>query len=164
MKKISILATFLFITLISFGQEKEFVITNEGYSKFVVEETQNLKKEEIYSKALDWVLITYKNPDKVITAKKENEFIRVNGINEGNEILFEIAVKDGKYKFTLITYQVNSAGIVVSLMDIKNMLNDEGKVKWIYGAHKRMIKGINDLNKSLKDYIENGVPASKQDW
>ena len=58
MKKISILATFLFITLISFGQEKEFVITNEGYSKFVVEETQNLKKEEIYSKALDWVLIT----------------------------------------------------------------------------------------------------------
>jgi hypothetical protein len=155
---------FLLANLNSYSQEKEFVITNEGYSKFVVEEIQNFKKEEIYSKALDWVLITYKNPDKVITAKKENEFIRVNGINEGNEILFEIAVKDGKYKFSLINYQANSAGIIVSLMDIKNMLNDEGKVKWIYGAHKRMIKGINDLNKSLKDYIENGVPQSKQDW
>ena len=155
---------FLLANLNSYSQEKEFVITNEGYSKFVVEEIQKLKKEEIYSKALDWVLITYKNPDKVITAKKENEFIRVNGINEGNEILFEIAVKDGKYKFSLINYQANSAGIIVPLMDIKNMLNDEGKVKWIYGGHKRMIKGINDLNKSLKDYIENGVPQSKQDW
>jgi hypothetical protein len=163
MKKLLLLLVLL-ANLNVYAQEKEFVITNEGYSKFVVEEIQNLKKEEIYSKALDWVMVTYKNPDKVITAKKENEFIRVNAINEGNEILFEIAVKDGKYKFSLLTYQVNSAGIVVSLMDIKNMLNDEGKVKWIYGAHKRMIKGINDLNKNLKDYIENGVPASKQDW
>jgi hypothetical protein len=163
MKKL-LLLIILLANFNTYSQEKEFVITNEGYSKFVVEEIQNLKKEEIYSKALDWVMVTYKNPEKVITAKKENEFIRVNAINEGNEILFEIAVKDGKYKFSLLTYQVNSAGIVVSLMDIKNMLNDEGKVKWIYGAHKRMIKGINDLNKNLKDYIENGVPASKQDW
>ncbi|BDB52028.1 hypothetical protein [Flavobacterium ammonificans] len=163
MKKL--LLTLMLLAIVNtYSQEKEFVITNEGYSKFVVEEIQNLKKEEIYSKALDWILVTYKNPDKVITAKKENELIRVNGINEGNEILFEIAVKDGKYKFSLLSYQANSAGIVVSLMDIKNMLNDEGKVKWIYGAHKRMIKGINDLNKSLKDYIENGIPASKQDW
>lgn len=154
----------LLANLSTYAQEKEFVITNEGYSKYVVEEIQNLKKEDIYSKVLDWVLVTYNNPDKVITAKKENEFIRVNGINEGNEILFEIAVKDGKYKFSLLSYQANSAGIVVSLMDIKNMLNDEGKVKWIYGAHKRIIKGINDLNKNLKDYIQNGIPVSKQDW
>lgn len=163
MKKL-LLSILLLANLSTYAQEKEFVITNEGYSKYVVEEIQNLKKEDIYSKVLDWVLVTYNNPDKVITAKKENEFIRVNGINEGNEILFEIAVKDGKYKFSLLSYQANSAGIVVSLMDIKNMLNDEGKVKWIYGAHKRIIKGINDLNKNLKDYIQNGIPVSKQDW
>jgi SNF2 family DNA or RNA helicase len=163
MKKL-LLSLILLANLNTYSQEKEFVITNEGYSKFVVEEIQNLKKEEIYSKALDWVLLTYKNPEKVITVKKENEFIRVNGSQLGDEIVFEIAVKDGKYKFSLLSYQSSAAGVVVSLMDVKNMLNDEGKVKWIYGGHKTIIKGINGLNKSLKEYIENGIPVSKQDW
>jgi hypothetical protein len=176
MKKILFTLVLLAI-LNTYAQEKEFVITNEGYSKFVVEEIQNLKKEEIYSKALDWVLVTYKNPDKVITAKKENELIRVNGINEGNEILFEIAVKDGKYKFDLLNieiyvpssqYVVGGWGYFDPIKDFnhrKSYLNDEGEVRPLYKHYHEIPSYFNLLNTSLKNYIQSENTTSKsKDW
>nr|WP_314895950.1 hypothetical protein [uncultured Flavobacterium sp.] len=159
-----ILILLLFISGIVNAQETEFKITNEGYSKYVVEEIEGKKQDEIYSKVLDWALVTYKNPDRVITVKKENEYIRINASNIGDTYIIEVAVKDGKYKFTLITYEGHSGSISVSLMDVPNMLNKEGKVKWIYGGHKNNINFLNNLNKSLKDFILNNVEVSKQDW
>jgi hypothetical protein len=155
---------FLFSTGLVSGQHSEFKITNEGYSKYVVEEIKGILKEQIYSKVLDWALITYKNPDRVITVKKENEYIRINAVNVGDNYVIEVAVKDEKYKFTLISYEAHSSGITVSLMDVPNMLNSKGEVKWIYGGHKNNIAYLNDLNLKLKDYIINGESVSKKDW
>lgn len=162
MKKL-VLALFIVSNVLN-AQEKEFKITNDGYSKYVVEEIKSILKEEIYSKVLDWALITYKNPDRVITVKKENEYIRINADNLGDTYIIEIAVKDEKYKFTLISYEAHSSGITVSLMDVPNMLNNKGEVKWIYGGHKNNIAYLNNLNIKLKDYILNGVSVSKKDW
>lgn len=146
------------------AQEKEFRITNQGYSKYVIEEVESKKQNEIYDKVLDWALVTYKNPDRVITVKKENEYIRINASNVGDNYIIEVAVKDGKYKFTLIAYDGTSMNVTVSLMDVPNMLNKEGKLKWIYGGHQANINYLNSLNKSLKDFILNNVGVSKQDW
>jgi hypothetical protein len=162
MRKILILL-FLISGILN-AQESEFKITNEGYTRYVVEEIEGKKQDELYSKVLDWALVTYKNPDRVITVKKENEYIRINAVNLGYNYIVEIAVKDEKYKFTLISYESTSGGATVSLMDVPNMLNKDGKVKWIYGGHKTIIESINNLNKSLKDFILNNVEVSKQDW
>lgn len=159
-----IILGFLMFSLFVNAQEKEFKITNEGYSKYVVEEIKGKLKEEIYSKVLDWALITYKNPDRVITVKKENEYIRINANNLSDNYIIEIAVKDEKYKFTLISYETVSSGFTISLMDVPNMLNKKGELKWIYGGHQKNIDYLNNLNNKLKDYIVNGESVSKKDW
>ena len=163
MKKL-LLGLSLFYSVLVIGQYSEFKITNDGYSKYVVEEIKGKLKEEIYSKVLDWALITYKNPDRVITVKKENEYIRINADNFGNTYIIEIAVKDEKYKITLISFDAHSSGMTVSLMDVPNMLNKKGDVKWIYSGHKNNIAYLNNLNVELKDYILNGVSVSKKEW
>ena len=162
MKKLLILLFFISGTV--FAQESEFKITNEGYTNYVVEEIPGKNQAEIYSKVLNWALVTYKNPDRVITVKKENEYIRINSSFAGNTYIIEVAVKDEKYKFSLITFEGHSGNISVSLMDVHNMLNSEGKVKWIYGGHKNFINYFNNLNIGLKDFILNNIEVSKQDW
>jgi hypothetical protein len=162
MKKL--LLVLLFVTGVTNAQEDVFKITNEGYSKYVVEQIDGKKQDEIYSKVLDWALVTYKNPDRAITVKKENEYIRINASNGRDTYIIEVAVKDEKYKFTLITYEAHSGNITISLMDVHNMLNKDGEVKWIYGGHKQNIDHLNNLNKSLKDFVLHNVEVSKQDW
>jgi hypothetical protein len=162
MKKLLMLLFFISGTI--FAQETEFKITNEGYTRYVVEEIAEKKQNEIYDKVLNWALVTYKNPDRSITVKKENEYIRINSAYAGNTYIIEVAVKDEKYKFSLITFEGHSGSISVSLMDVRNMLNKEGKVKWIYGGHQNFIDHFNTLNKGLKDFILNNVEISKQDW
>lgn len=163
MKKL-IFGLLILVCYYSNAQENEFKITNEGYSKYVVEEIKGKLKEEIYSKVLDWALVTYKNPDRVITVKKENEYIRINANNLADNYIIEIAVKDEKYKLTLISYETVSSGFTVSLMDVPNMLNKKGQLKWLYGGHQNNIDYLNSLNIKLKDYIINGVSVSKKDW
>lgn len=162
MKKILILL--LLISGVANSQGTQFKITNDGYSRYLVEEIADKSQAEIYKKVLGWAMVNYKNPERVITVKQENEYIRINALFGSNSYIVEIAVKDGKYKFSLIAFDAISMGITVSLMDVKNMLNKQGEVKWIYGGHKSNIDYLNELNKSLKDFILNNVEVSKQDW
>jgi hypothetical protein len=116
MKKL--LFILLSISLSVAAQETEFTFNNErGMTDFVVTNVEGKTAPEIYKKAIEWIKITYKNPDKVILSTIENEYIRFEGssdsfysINLGfmgksyvqTKYQIEISIKDGRYKFDII--------------------------------------------------------------
>lgn len=121
MKKlfISILLV-LGITSYTNAQETEFTFNNErGMTDFVVTQVEGKTSAEIYKKAIEWIKVTYKNPDKVILSTIENEYIRFEGSSNNiysvtnlgmktylpTKYQIEITIKDGKYKFDLMAME-----------------------------------------------------------
>ena len=114
----NLLFILLFISAIVNAQETEFTFNNErGMTDFVVTNVEVKTAPETYKKAIEWIKITYKNPDKVILSTIENEYIRFEGssgsfysINLGfmgksyqqTKYQIEISIKDGRYKFDII--------------------------------------------------------------
>ncbi|MFZ4671478.1 MAG: DUF4468 domain-containing protein [Flavobacterium sp.] len=116
MKKL--LLILMSVSALSNAQETEFTFNSErGMSDFVVANVEGKTAQEIYKKAIEWIKITYKNPDKVILSTIENEYIRFEGssgsfysINLGfmgksyqqTKYQIEISIKDSRYKFDII--------------------------------------------------------------
>jgi hypothetical protein len=107
MKKI-LLGLLILVSFNSNAQETEFTFTDDkGMTDFIVTPVEGKTAPEIYKKIVDWIKITYTNPDEVILSTIENEYVRFEGTT--NEIdktkskyQIEISIKDGKYKFDLI--------------------------------------------------------------
>jgi hypothetical protein len=110
----------LSITSYTNAQETEFTFNNErGMTDFVVTQVEGKTSVEIYKKAIEWIKVTYKNPDKVILSTIENEYVRFEGNSSSfysintfgvktyypTNYQIEITIKDGKYKFDLITME-----------------------------------------------------------
>ena len=116
MKKLQLL--FLFLTGVINAQDTEFTIDNtKGMTDFVVSNIEGKTAPEIYKKVIEWIKVTYKNPDKVILSTIENEYVRFEGSSsavypvnvplmgksyQDSKYQIEISIKDGKYKFDLI--------------------------------------------------------------
>lgn len=116
MKKLQLL--FLFLTGIMSAQETEFTFDNsKGMTDFIVVNIESKSATEIYKKVIEWIKVTYKNPDKVILSTIENEYVRFEGSSsavypvnvplmgksyQDTKYQIEISIKDGKYKFDLI--------------------------------------------------------------
>lgn len=100
------------------AQETEFTFDNaKGMTDLVVVNVEGKTAPEIYKKVIEWIKITYKNPDKVILSTIDNEYVRFEGssssfysINvplagkayQDAKYQIEIYVKEGKYKFDII--------------------------------------------------------------
>ena len=121
MKKLLFLASILSLNLI-FSQEK-FTYNEDGLTpKYIVTEKEKMTKDEFYTKSLNWIKETYKNPDKVIKTKIENEKIRIEGVEMdllcrsalgssscyNTTYTIELEFRDGKSKFTPtnMTYRI----------------------------------------------------------
>jgi hypothetical protein len=116
MRKLQLL--FLFLTGVMNAQETEFTFDNtRGMTDFVVTNVESKSATEIYKKVIEWIKVTYKNPDKVILSTIENEYVRFEGSSSavypvnvplmGKSYLetkyqIEISIKEGKYKFDVI--------------------------------------------------------------
>jgi hypothetical protein len=116
MRKLQLL--FLFLTGVINAQETEFTFDNtRGMTDFVVTNVESKSATEIYKKVIEWIKVTYKNPDKVILSTIENEYVRFEGSSSavypvnvplmGKSYLetkyqIEISIKEGKYKFDVI--------------------------------------------------------------
>ncbi len=111
------LIIFLFFNYsLSHGQDSTFSFTKQGFTDYVVAKVDGKSQSDLYKKAIDWISVTYKNPNQVIKAKIENEYIRFEGSNSSlicTKVLglkscdmatyqIEISFKDGKYKFDVI--------------------------------------------------------------
>jgi len=116
MKKIGMLLL-LFSGIMS-AQETEFTFDNtKGMTDFIVVNVEGKTAPEIYKKVIEWIKITYKNPDKVILSTIDNEYVRFEGFSSAcysiniplmgksyqeTKYQIEISIKDGKYKFDII--------------------------------------------------------------
>ena len=112
----SIVIFLTFFSFESYSQDSTFTFTNKGVTDYVVSKVEGKSQSDLYKKALDWISVSYKNPNEVIKAKIENEYIRFEGSNKYmlcTKVLglmdcdlstyqIEISFKEGKYKFDVI--------------------------------------------------------------
>ena len=108
------------VSIFSYGQDSTFTFTKSGFTDFVVSKVDGKSQADLYKKALDWISVTYKNPNEVIKAKIENDYIRFEGSNRSMICVkslgmmqcdlatyqVEISFKEGKYKFDVIEVRV----------------------------------------------------------
>ena len=184
MKKI-ILVVFVFVSFLSNAQETEFTFTSDkGMTDFIVTSIEGKTATDIYKKVIEWIKVTYKNPDKVILTSTDNEFVRFEGYSEtlysynakGQNYLpakyqIEISMKDGKYKFDIINFQIlASTNTWVDYKFFNNPSSKEDLEKGVYnkdGSLKSYCKYFqeiptyfNNLNKSLSENIISTVKKS----
>lgn len=193
MKKVLLLIVLLITGVIN-AQQTEFAFDNiKGMTDFVVTPIEGKTASEIYKKVLDWIKVTYKNPDKVILSTIENEYIRFEGTSEtlysvnitmlgktyyNSKYQIEISVKDNKYKFDLIGMQnyypksQYSAGGWAENVIFNNITQKEGLSTFYKkdGNLKSMWKYLpevpsyfNELNRSMLQYIDSAKKNSN-DW
>jgi len=140
--------------------------------------------EEIYQKTKKWINETYNDPNEVIKADTENEYIRLNGRASsflkmtalGSSIFydirysFEIRFKDGRFKFDIIDLDqffessTYSSAQWAKISNIK-VKNKKGKpVKdGVYNTNK-LNTYFNDIINGIKDYKSESAKNDGDDW
>lgn len=179
-KRLSILMTILSISIMSFAQDSIFELNKDSLTDYVVTPIENYSQAELYNKTLLWVMETYKNPDEVISAKVENDFIRIGGSSQnlfcinglGAKTCYvtrydiDISFKEGKYKFdvTSLEYLVGARWQKFPLNDTKGLYNKKGELRVAYVHLPEIPTYFNDLNSSLKSFILNDSLNNKDGW
>jgi hypothetical protein len=192
MKKILLLMIFVSNSILA--QETEFTFdNNKGMTDFIVIPVEGKTAPEIYRKIIEWIKITYKNPDKVILSTIENEYVRFEGSSEtlysanitmlgktyyNSKYQIEISIKDNKYKFDLINMQNYSpksqysvGGWTDNVIFNRNTSKDglatfykkDGSLKNMWKFLPEVPFYFNDLNKSMFEYI-NSTFKKSNDW
>jgi hypothetical protein len=165
------------ICSISFAQDlPKLKLTPNGVEPIIVN-TDSLKATDLFKKAMNWVQETYKNPEKVLKAKIENEKIRVDAFAENAwwykslgikqnfdmEYTVEISFKDGKYKFEYIIGQFFIDGRQKVLYDYTTFYKKTGEVRNVYtDAVPSLEETMNNLSLNFYDYVT-GKNAKKND-
>lgn len=184
----------VFISQFGFGQETEFTFDyQKGMTDYIVGTVENKTADEIYKKVIDWIKVTYKNPDKVILSTIDKEYVRFEGMSssfysihapiigkmyQDTKYQIEISVKDGKYKFDIIGMenylapsQYNSGGwnsnglfnANLTPDQLKGVYKKDGKLRATFKHIQDVPSYFNNLNKTLLEYISAESPA-KGDW
>lgn len=178
MKKITA-TLLLFISFYSNGQETEFTFNSErGMTDYIVTQVEGKTAPEIYKKVIDWIKVTYKNPNEVILSTIENEYVRFEGITNDIDTSkykyqIELSVKDGKYKFDLIGLQfyldTNTYGSIgwnnstinfntnSTKDEVKGLFRKDGTYRSYLEYVPKVPTFFNNLNKSILDTITSTV-------
>jgi len=148
---------------------QEIKITKDGITDFVVSECKGISKKEIYNKTIEWISLNYVNPNEVIIAKVENEFLRFNFIDNKytpTKVLIEIQFKDGRYKFDPLSIEFPDVPIPYNdfINTYDRFFNKKGLLKPRTAKTVNSVEEIlNDVNNNLKNYIV-GVKNKMDDW
>ncbi|MDC6364830.1 MULTISPECIES: DUF4468 domain-containing protein [Flavobacteriaceae] len=156
----------------------KFEYQQKGLNDYVVTNVEVKTADEIYASSLNWVKETYKNPDEVIKATIEGKKIRLSGVASNLLIVkkkypfplkytAEIAVKDGRYKFEIFSIETppNEYGNGADYKNIEGFKTKKSMVKNFGESPDRIENYFNNLNKSLKNYIESGnLSENDEDW
>ncbi|MDV4024434.1 hypothetical protein CMT52_08815 [Elizabethkingia anophelis] len=177
MKKIISFFT-LVTSIFLFSQEKEFSITKEkGLTDYIVTDVTGKTASEIYNKTLEWINRTYKNPDKVILSKIENNYIRIEGASNNIYVLnalgsenptdskyqLEISFKDGKYKLDIIELKYLAPQVGWTNIPFDFFYKKDGELKSMFKFTNKIPTYFNSLNKNLYNYIS-GTGSKNDNW
>jgi len=191
MKKILFILVLIFSALFAFGQSKDVKYMLSGiegqwkldengnitYQRIV--EVADMKKDEIYNRALSYFVYNYASGKSVIqTQDKDAGLIVVKGIYfkaYSGPVLFStftcstwhvirVDVKDGKARITLslteydqkigggntpTSYSTINVSSVYPILDRSVYKNSYGKT--FYASHKRALATLDIIEKSIKD-------------
>ena len=190
MKKI-VLGMLMLMSLYSNAQETEFTFTpDKGMTDFIVTPVEEKTAPEIYKKVIDWIKVTYKNPSEVMLSTIENEYVRFEGYSETlysynamgqhyepTKYVIEISVKDGRYKFDLVSmqslespssssrggwYDVNLFTTKMTKEDLEKayVFKKDGSLRSNFKFVNEVPTYFNNLNKSLSESIISTVKKS----
>jgi len=168
MKKNAITLLMLFITLQIISQEiPKFSLTKEGVFPIVVK-VDSLASDQIYSRVIEWIQVTYKDPEKVLKADIKNKMIRINGytkkgfyrlFSDGDKVFYsfdysiEFNFKEGKYRMSFAPGEIRVGTSIVHFNTL-NFLDEKDRNGNSYeGCKGSYEKTINDISKSIHDYI-----------
>ncbi len=173
MKKL--LLIILFVSFCANAQEKEFTFdSTKGMTDYIVTPVEGKTTSEIYKKVIEWIKVTYKNPDKVILSTIENEYIRFEGSSDSFYAMnvlskiyvpvkyqIEISVKDGKYKFDYIGMTIIENNLSIPYfsttskeeLDKYPIFKKDGTLRNVYKYFIEVPIYLNNLNKSLDESI-----------
>lgn len=164
------------ITTIKAQDAKKFEYQEKGLNDYVVTNVEGKTANEIHTSTLNWIKETYKNPDEVLKATIEGKKVRINGI--ASNLLFvkkytfpieysiEVGIKDGRYKFELLYLNSIVDGKTgADFKGVPNMKTNKKNIKLFGESPNRIENYFNNLNKSLKNYIESGsLGKEDEDW
>ena len=147
---------------------------------------------ELYQRAINWVNETYKNPEEVIKAKVEGDYLRLEGsVSDllqmsviGTTYYYDVRYtvklnfKDGRFKYEITKIEQYfpatqySAGSWTSIMNNGEVgyktANRKGKAKKDGVANYEAIKSyFQNLGISIKDYMDKNdasKTSSEDDW
>jgi hypothetical protein len=178
MKKLLFLPLLL-ITCFSFAQEiPKLKLTPTGVEAIVVN-VDSLKADYLFKKAVNWVQETYKNPDKVLKTKIENEKIRVDGfannawwyktlgmkMSYNMDYSIEVSFKDGKYRFEFVVGQFYTDGGQKFLANYSSFFKSSGEVKGVYSeAVPSLEETMNNLSLSFYNYVTGVKTKKDSNW
>ena len=134
-------------------------------------------QEENYVKVLNYINLNYKNPEKVIVSKSENEYIKINGFASDlyrqwkGGVTFDFDVRYTllfKVKENRIKFEINN----LEWLDVANWLSITNGVVMHKksGKPRKSMVGTTDVR--LEDYFNNianqiknsKVKSSDDDW
>jgi hypothetical protein len=193
MEKI-ILGLVFMLSVVSFGQEKEFSFTKEkGFTEYVVIDKNGQTDKQLYQKTLGWINETYKNPEKVILAKNENSYIRIEGMDSNISWIkvmgittyysakyeIEFYFKDGKVKFDITSVSTYTEATKYASggwskrhyysmpLDekISNLIfKEDGTFRNSYRDIQTNVEYYNGLVKSLDVYLSGEAKSQTANW
>lgn len=165
-----------------------FVMSNQGFTDYVVIDCDSLSNETIFWKSIDWINKTYKNPNETIKSQVIGEYIILEGIApslckmkvlgslflEDVRYRIEISFKNGRYKLDVVSLESYSRGSQYTPPGWYDMKIDEirkyyykenGQIQPRFKSYEVDIpKYFNELNQNLKGYILNSDNSKQNDW
>lgn len=164
-----------------------FSYTAAGFSDFIVQQTPGKSSADLYKRTLDWAQYYFKSQPKVVKAKIENEYIRIEAYQMGlisfNVLLkspcdtyyqLEIWFKDGRYKMdvTELKYYIPATQNMPDRWDSFPAQNNGDLVYKKDGTPKTFYKYIpeglttyfNQLNRDLLRFIKDSNQSNQGSW
>lgn len=166
MKKLILLTVVLLSAL---GHSQSFRFNADGTADYVVFTAKGLKADKIFIKAMDWVALNYKGQKEGVSAKIDNEMIRIDGLKTvaftrkfPADILgeydvaytLEIEIHDGKYrmKWTHKGITVDGVNVLFDLKDVVGNVTDANGVGYA-GAKEQYEAEVGKVMASFHDYL-----------
>lgn len=166
MKKLILLA---FVLVSGFASAQTFTFNPDGSSEYVVYNVEKATAKELYTKALNWISVTYQNPEVVTKAKVENEMIRIEALQRkvftriftsgsigdyDAYYILEIEFKDGKFriKYTHTQTTIDSSKVFFPFEDVINNKTDTNGNRYD-NCKAQYEANVQALMNSFYDYI-----------
>ncbi|MCT4143047.1 DUF4468 domain-containing protein [Elizabethkingia anophelis] len=173
MKKIFIILS-LTLCIFAFGQIKFELNPITGINTTTIIPIKDKKSSDLYKATYKWILKNYKNPDNVIVAKIENEFIKIKGYaselyNVGSRkknviYILEFSFKDGKFKTDISEMKFETGIIDLPTMDVRTESRFFYKNGELTSEGNETAQLLTSYFNEINEGIINTVNGKNNDW